>query len=343
MENTSGGGGGGEEKGAATLRHRGTSLSSPDSLSSSNTPSGTEIPVVVVAAAAAAAAPPFFLLAHRYADRARQWWALVGMLLWLVLRNGVHRGAVLLAGVRNVLLDGFRNETFNVRDYEDPLGWKRIFYLLCCCGCSPKYFCTFLLALSLLSFVAMPGRPSEAELQLDSTLHPLPLVHTMLDTACFPVPPDVARQTFRSGIAFSEFVRSMRAHLLTQKIIGITSFHVGLPLCLLAYVDDERHTIRVLANPVLVGQPVQREQDTQVIRETDLLCPAVGVVERHRHTHIVLEYQEMDTKGRFLHFRKNSTDAPLVLKEVLKGAPAFILQHLMDTLTRKSMCIPKKS
>jgi peptide deformylase len=239
-------------------------------------------------------------------------------------------------------LDAYKEENFDPREYKEHTTTSsgRGF---CCCCFSCKSFLMGVLCLSVLSYTAVPKRPTEWEIERDSTINPLPLVNFMVDTPCYAVPANIGNQTFRSGIAFGEFVRSMRAHMIRAGSIGITSFHLGLPFCLLAYVDDERRTIRVLANPRLVGGPAEqeRDRDLQTIKETDPVCPQMGSVERQRASHIVVEYQEMNTKGEFLHFRKNSTTEPLVLKEVMKGAPAYIVQHLLDTLSQKSLCIKK--
>lgn len=133
------------------------------------------------------------------------------------------------------------------------------------------------------------------------------------------------------------YVRSTRYHLHTQQLIGLTTYHVGVPLCILVF-RTHNDQLRTLYNPVLVGNS---ERDRVRIKETDVVCPDATPVVVERYKQVSVEYD--DISDDYLSGRSVRKRPTVQMREVFRGGDAIILQHLIDTLNGYNVCNVNKN
>ena len=135
----------------------------------------------------------------------------------------------------------------------------------------------------------------------------------------------------------THYIASTRYHLLEKRMIGLTPYHVGAPLCAVVLAKRSGSGIRTLYNPFIV------ESSARTVRqvETDLVCETSRRVST-RHINITVSYDKYEDRelrlGSEIERGAQTRQHRGRYRESFTGAESLVLQYLVDLLEGRSVC-----
>lgn len=230
-------------------------------------------------------------------------------------------------------------------------------YFWCCCVPRPHTALAIAVAY-LAAYVALKNKHSLSlellEDDADTTVPfvRVPLIYEIANVPCYKLPRfdnvrAIGEQTTKDwsfgGRRVSDYVRSMRAHVDTHQLVGLTAYHVGVPLCVLVLRDSGRRVIHTLYNPFVSSAlqtchltnssngagsgseqgAIGEDDESIIVEEADIACPSSKTSHRKRNTNVCIHYIDHAGASKQLHF--NSTEA-------------LVVQNLLDTMLGYSHC-----
>lgn len=138
---------------------------------------------------------------------------------------------------------------------------------------------------------------------------PRPLTHNMPTVTCRPVTKDDL-EMLAKDVHWQHTVRSMYWHMSTNKLEGISAFHMGDPTCFVLVRLSNSETVLPMFNVVFRGYSTN---SIMARNEESLACPGV-IRNMLRALHVRASYID------------GNTGEPMV--ELFSGAEAFALQHV---------------
>jgi peptide deformylase len=176
----------------------------------------------------------------------------------------------------------------------------------------------------------------------------IPLAPRFLDAECYPfdttTQKSVAMQTYKNRTLL-EYVRWMHVHMVRERMVGITAFHVGLPFCLIAFYENDNVTVRTLINPAVVsaahtesGAKKRDASSSLVVLESDVLCPDVPPVRRLRSKVVTIEFDDFTDHLVVATITTDNDKRRRRRQERFDAGSAIIVQHLIDAIERRGVC-----
>jgi peptide deformylase len=119
----------------------------------------------------------------------------------------------------------------------------------------------------------------------------IPLVKHIMNVKCSPVNTtiDFGNQVYANK-SVNNYIDSVRYHIQKENITGLTTYHVGLPICVVILIDHlERE--RIYFNPSITNYSFKLFDSSH---ENDIICEEKVSSKKKRYFRIDVEYSEVD-------------------------------------------------
>lgn len=159
----------------------------------------------------------------------------------------------------------------------------------------------------------------------------VPLVYNIQNTVCRPI---VDFHNLHEHVYFGRrlpvYIDSLEQHIRNHAMVGLTAYHVGLPLCLMVIASSDGQTLSrqnytIIANPTIVAWSESHPVD---LLETDISCSHTPASTVTRYRSVQVQYTPV----------RPDRGPSREITQTFEGSVAFIVQHLQDTLIGRNMC-----